>query len=70
MIDVIAIQNHICKLGARAAIQKDQIFLRTVAVGDGTPHLELRDDEFHYVLAERGLEITRRKTSDLEEFLY
>lgn len=70
MIDAITIQDQIYKLGARAAIPKDQLLLRTVSVGDGTPHLEFRDDEFHYVIAERGFEFTRRKTSDLDEFLY
>lgn len=70
MIDPITIQEQIYKLGTRAAIPKDQLLLRTVSVGDGTPHLQLQGDEFHYVTAERGLEFSRRKTVVLDEFLY
>lgn len=70
MIDATTIQNQIYELGARAAIPRDQLLLRTVSVGDGTPHLELQDTEFHYVIAERGFEFSRRKTVDLDEFLY
>ncbi|MHA6878503.1 Imm63 family immunity protein [Ralstonia pseudosolanacearum] len=70
MIEATAIQDQIYKLGNRAAIPKDLLLLRTVSVGDGTPHLELKNGEFHYVIAERGLEFSRRKTTDLDNFLY
>jgi hypothetical protein len=70
MTDATAIQDQIYRLGARVAISKDQLFLRAVSVGDGTPHLELQDGEFHYVIAERGFEFSRRTTTDLDEFLY
>ncbi len=38
--------------------------------GDGTPDIELRGSEVHYVVSERGHEYERRTTVDLGELLY
>ncbi|SHI60926.1 Immunity protein 63 [Rubritalea squalenifaciens DSM 18772] len=37
---------------------------------DGTPHIELVGDEFHFVVTERGSEFERRRTRDADEILY
>jgi len=37
--------------------------------GDGSPYIEI-SDAYHFVVEERGLELERRKTSDLDELLY
>lgn len=42
----------------------------TKSDGLGTPHLEIHDDEFHFVVSERGLEISRQVTKDSDELLY
>ncbi len=70
MIDATTIQNQIYELGTHAAIPRDRLLLRAVSIGDGTPHLELQDNEFHYVTVERGFEFSRRKTADLDKFIY
>ena len=36
----------------------------------GAPHLEINGDRFDYVVVERGLELRRRTTLDLDELLY
>ena len=37
--------------------------------GDGSPYIEI-SDAYHFVVEERGLELERRKTRDLDELLY
>lgn len=41
----------------------------TVPSGWGAPHIEV-DGRYHFVVCERGLELERRSTSDLDELLY
>ncbi|WP_439538071.1 Imm63 family immunity protein [Sphingomonas sp.] len=36
---------------------------------DGTPHIEV-DRQYHWIVCERGYEIQRRSTSDLDELLF
>ncbi|WP_238550370.1 Imm63 family immunity protein [Dickeya dadantii] len=35
-----------------------------------TPHLEIHDDKYHYVVFERGVEFSRKITSSEDEILY
>jgi hypothetical protein len=37
---------------------------------DGSPHVEYANDEYHYLVTERGLELERRCTPDINEILY
>lgn len=37
---------------------------------DGSPHVEFVDGQYHYVVTERGLELERRSTGDIDEILY
>ncbi len=34
------------------------------------PHIEVRPDAYHYVVVERGCELERKRTPDLQELLY
>ncbi|GAB7265016.1 hypothetical protein DZS_20200 [Dickeya ananatis] len=38
--------------------------------GMATPHLEIHDDKYHYVVCERGVEFSRKITSSEDEILY
>ncbi|PXW45073.1 immunity protein 63 of polymorphic toxin system [Erwinia sp. AG740] len=38
--------------------------------GMATPHLEIHDDKYHYVVCERGVELSRTITSSEDEILY
>ena len=37
---------------------------------NGSAHIELRDDKYHYVVTERGAEYERRVAKDADEILY
>ena len=37
---------------------------------DGSPHVEVTDDHYHFVVTERGTELERRSTPDVDELLY
>ena len=36
----------------------------------GSPHVELTDGEYHYIVTERGLDLERKSTADIKEILY
>ena len=36
----------------------------------GAPHVEFENGRYHYVVTERGLELSRRSTADAVEILY
>src|SRR5690349_5872192 len=44
--------------------------LPTEPIGDGTPHVEIVNDDYHFVASERGTEFDRRSTNDPSELLY
>ena len=44
--------------------------IQTVRGDDGTSHLEIIDDAYHYIATERGLILNRQVTRDKEELLY
>ena len=37
---------------------------------DGSPHVEVIGDEYHYVVTERGSEFERKRTKDIDELLF
>ena len=37
---------------------------------DGSPHIEVIGDQFHFVVTERGSEFERRKTTDPQDILF
>jgi ketosteroid isomerase-like protein len=42
----------------------------TTATHNGSAHIELHGSVFHWIVTERGQELERRETSDLDEVLY
>ena len=59
---------------ARAKDYADRIGIRDLTIadsprGDGSPYIEV-SDAYYFVVEERGLELERRKTSDVDELLY
>jgi len=47
-----------------------EIHIQTIPGDDGTSHLEITDDTFHYITTERGLELSRKSTPNKNELLY
>jgi len=44
--------------------------IQTTRGDDGTSHLEIIDNAYHYIATERGLELSRKTTTDKNELLY
>jgi hypothetical protein len=44
--------------------------IQTTRGDDGTPHLEIIDNTYHYIATERGLDLSRQITQDKDELLY
>ena len=44
--------------------------IQTTRGDDGTSHLEIIDDTYHYIATERGLDLSRQITQDKDELLY
>lgn len=42
----------------------------TTRQDDGSPHIEIGENEYHFVSTERGLELSRRTTRSKDEILY
>lgn len=53
-------------------INAPQAYLPTYhwSEGSGRPHIEVRDDGYHFVVSERGHESQRKVTQDLDDILY
>lgn len=45
-------------------------WFKTSPAHDGSPHIELTGDTFHFVVTERGSEFERRQTKDSDVVLY
>ena len=44
--------------------------IQTTRSDDGTSHLEIIDNTYHYITTERGLDLSRHITEDKDELLY
>jgi len=64
------IQEMVTQLGEVIDAPSFLLFVSPEPVGDGTPHLEVVNDKFNYVVTERNVEFSRRATSSVDELLY
>lgn len=65
--DLSAIRAIVLDYGSRIGAPDTALFDRPQ--GDGSPYLEV-SEAYHYVVEERGVELRRRTTDDLDELLY
>ncbi|TPQ34680.1 Imm63 family immunity protein [Cupriavidus pinatubonensis] len=70
MMTASEVQDMIYSYGQKAAISRRSLFLPTVPVGDGSPHLEIGDGKYHLVYSERGMEFGRRSSASIDDILY
>lgn len=70
MTSINAIKQKIIELGALIDAPIRELILLEKPSGDGTPYIEIINDEYHYVSSERGMEISRRITNEVDELLY
>jgi hypothetical protein len=67
LLDAGTIQNRAKALAAR--LGRPDFTLRSKPGHDGSYHLEV-GDAYYLVVTERGLELERRRTEDVDELLY
>ncbi|MBL8180994.1 MAG: hypothetical protein JNL64_05225 [Blastocatellia bacterium] len=44
--------------------------IQTERTDDGSPHVEFSDGQYHYIVTERGLDLSIRSTPDVREMAY
>ena len=65
------IQKKITYLGTRIDLPRGMVlFIQDKPVDNATPYLEIKGGKYNYVIRERGLEIVRKETADIDEFMY
>jgi hypothetical protein len=64
------IQQIVTQLGRVIDAPSFLLFVSPEPVGDGTPHLEVVNGKFDYVVTERGVEFSRKTTESVDELLY
>ena len=67
---IVEIRERVYELGKNIDAPLDLLNVPDKSAGDGSPHLEVKGDIYHYVASERGNEIFRKETTDSDELLY
>jgi hypothetical protein len=70
MIDFDEIQQKVYELGLKGGVPLKYLKIFNCSLQDGTPHIEITDEAYNYVVEERGFELSRLKTSDVNELLF
>jgi hypothetical protein len=68
LVSLDAIETRVGELMARISAERHHVTFGR-SHHDGTPHVEV-GDAYHFVVCERGSELSRRTTGDLDELLY
>ncbi len=64
------IQKIINDYSKRIGLNINDVTLRDMPSGLGEPDLEISDDYYHYVICERGSELSRESFLDVDDFIY
>ena len=67
LVDLDAVRARATDYARRLGIRN--LTIDSAPRGDESPYIEI-SDVYHFVVEERGLELERRKTRDLDELLY
>jgi hypothetical protein len=65
-----SIQQKVWTLGRAIGAPINLLIVRWQASGYGEPYIDLDNDGFHYIISERGMEMSRRTVVSLDELLY
>jgi hypothetical protein len=60
----------VVEAGRIGGIPDKYLHIASASAQDGSPHVELNGDTFAYVVSERGCELSRQETKDLDELLF
>ena len=70
MLNYQQVQNIINDYGRKIGLSINEVVLRKKPSGFGEPRLEISDDCYHYVICERGSELSRESFLDVDDFIY
>ncbi len=70
MLNYQQVQKIINDYSKKIGLNIDDFTLRNMPSGFGEPHLEISDGYYHYVICERGSELSRESFLDVEDFIY
>ncbi|NVJ90940.1 MAG: hypothetical protein HWE34_04750 [Methylocystaceae bacterium] len=70
MLNIIEIRQKVSDLGTRIKAPRIYSAIPDMSSGDGTPHVEIIEDEYHYVTSERGSETSRKVTKEIDQLLF
>lgn len=69
-VSIEEVQGLVNDLGEKIDASASLLIVRSAPLGDGSPHIEIHDNRFDYVVSERGIEFSRKSTDSLDELLY
>jgi len=64
------IREQIQILGVRGEIPHTYLKVFPQSPQNGTPHIEVKENSYDYVLQERGYEFSRQSTTHLDELFF
>lgn len=69
-VSISEIRGLVRSMGEKINAPSALLSIPSQSPGNGTPHIEVDDNNYMYVVSERGEEFIRQITSDLDELLY
>ena len=70
LYSISTIRKKVREYGKKIGAPKQLLIVPTTTDGFGTPHIEIDDQEYHYVVSERGTEHKRKTTRNIHKLLY
>ena len=67
---ISTIRKKVREYGKKINAPSHILTVRTTSNGFGTPHIEINEKGYNYVICERGREHERRQTKDINKLLY
>ena len=67
---ISTIRKKVKEFGKKINAPPRLLSVRTSSDGFGTPHIEIDDNGYNYVVSERGVEYERKKTKEITKLLY
>ena len=70
LYSISTIRKKVREYGKKIGVPKKLLTVPTTTDGFGTPHIEIDDRGYHYVVSERGTEYKRKTTRNVHTLLY
>ena len=67
---ISTIRKKVMEYGKKIHAPSHLLSVRASSDGFGTPHIEIDENGYNYVVSERGEEFERRQTKDIDKLLY